>query len=145
MTPALRFALEPDVQQHRLRSRLLVDRTPAATWLPGRRLVRQFITVAGHLLITDFDCPCDETTSIILLDERFRAVSWRSMGTLFSLLPVVDATFRVRSVRWADPHHFAVHGDHEEDSFAFTIRRQHIPFLYPRLGMRRLGHARTSE
>lgn len=108
-----------------LRSTLFADGRTTGVWIPGTRLVRQFSTERGFVLLTDYDAMFEETTSVILLDARPRAVSWRSLGVLFSFLPAHDTGFRV-------------HGEGAAGRYWFQIRRHSMPYLFPRLAMRRV-------
>ena len=50
-----------------LRTRLFVDGNQSETKVPGYVLLHQFQTDFGYLLITDCDCPFEETTNFIFL------------------------------------------------------------------------------
>lgn len=140
MTPIHRFQLQPDGRPEGLRSDVLFDGKPAHMRLPGKRLVAQFATQDSFLLITDYHDAAEESTCVILLDERLKPVSWRSIGPVFSFMESIDAGFSVRKVEWKSPTQFELHSYNNADSFGFTIRRRGVRYLFPRLGMRRLEH-----
>lgn len=138
MTPAptRRFTLERHPGAYETwppRSRLYADGRPTATRVPGYTLLHQFEVEGGYLLVTDHDCPHEEATAFILLDRGLRARSVRQLGAMY-------ATFLLTGLRWigrtrlvasfGDDHHVRV-----------TIRPWGIPFLRPRLSVRRIRTA----
>lgn len=57
-----------------LRSRLLRDGEPWPLTLPGRFMLRQYVTVDGYLFVTDYGCLYEEITNFILADEGCKRV-----------------------------------------------------------------------
>lgn len=65
--------------------------------VPGFVLLHQFRVGVETLLITDWDCPYEEATEVMLLDAAHRLVARRSFGAMYSSwalreVEVVDAT-----------------------------------------------------
>lgn len=133
-----RFSLAPLTGTNRLhgeRSQLCVDGQLTPTVVPGKVLLHQFHIPAGLLLATDYDCPHEETANFILLDETYKIVSQRSLGTpAFTFVP--NCSYLLKDIEWLDDWHFLTipYGDTGE-KWHFTIRRRGIPFLYPQLTM----------
>ncbi len=51
-----------------LKTQLLINQQPTQTYLPGYQLLHQFQLTSGeYLLITDWDCPFEEATEVLLL------------------------------------------------------------------------------
>lgn len=109
-----------------MRSRLWVDGTPTRVKVPGYNLIGQCELAAGQLLVTDLDCPFDETTFFLLLSPRWRV---RSCTSLRHLL--------VRSVVPVGPDEVEVSffGDRHLPR-RLGLRRHSIPFLLPKLAWR---------
>ncbi|WP_374594048.1 hypothetical protein [Aquabacterium sp.] len=135
MIPITRFSLagfDAPSAKAAMRARLLSDGGPTSTRLPGRRVVSQFALDRGYLVATDFDDPWEEWTFVSLLDERFRLLSCRrlgSWGTAFA-----SKTFSLKAIEWVDACHFvAVPFDEADGRYQFAIRAWGIPFLWPRL------------
>lgn len=64
--------------------------------VPGFVLLHQFRVGVETLLITDWDCPYEEATEVMLLDATHRQVARRSFGAMYSSwalrqVEVVDA------------------------------------------------------
>ena len=96
-----RFALLPSGGV----SRLVSDGRATSVHLPGITLLDQFETSAGYLLVTDHDCPFEETFHFLLLDRDLRIRAHRSLGAGFSFVP----GNQVRSLEkliWEDDQHF---------------------------------------
>ena len=68
-------------------SQLISDGQVTSVGVPGIEILHQFDTVAGYLLVTDHDCPFEETFHFILLDQHLRIRSRRSLGAGFSFVP----------------------------------------------------------
>jgi hypothetical protein len=84
-------------------------------------ILDQFATATGYLLVTDEDCPFEETFHFILLDENLHVRAHRSLGARFS-----------------DDRHFLAFLTGPAERWRFTIRPSGIPFLRPRLTATRL-------
>jgi len=118
-----------------LRSRLIVDGKPSRRKLPGYSICGQFEIADGYLIVTDYDCPYEETTNFLLLDRQLRVLSRCSIGALFSFIPLGGSS--LERIEWEDDSHFvATFG--EDDAWRFTIRRFHVPFLFPKLKKKRV-------
>jgi hypothetical protein len=120
-----------------LDSLLIADGEATSERLPGVEILEQFEIIAGYLLVTDYDCPFEETFHFILLDRDLRTVSRRSLGARFSFVP--DGRIHLlQELRWEDDWHFVVILTDCPERWRFTIRKFGIPFLHPRLDLNRL-------
>lgn len=115
------------------RTRLLIDGRPSRVLLPGYSLLHQFQIPQGYLLVTDCDCPFEETTCFILLDRHKRLHSYR-------MLFVPYGSFNLEKFEWLDNRQAQATfwGD---DIWRLTIRNLGIPFLLPRLHLQQLNDA----
>lgn len=138
MNRITRFSLEKHQGPYAkwpLRSRLFVDGQATRIRVPGYSLIHQFEIPRGYLLVTDADCPFEETTSFILLSKSLRLLSCR-------MLLVPYGSFNLDRLEWIDDSRlWAVF--HDEDYWLVTIRSWGIPFLLPRLRLRRRRHTRS--
>jgi hypothetical protein len=136
MKPIARFALErhDGAYEHRpLQSRLIADGKPTEVRLPGYDLLHQFEISSGYLLITDYDCPFEESTHFVLLGKDLRLLSSRSLGAPY-------ASFLLKGVESMDDHHLTA-VFHGEDRWRITIRPWGIVYLWPRLKLERCRDA----
>lgn len=77
-TPQQRFSLakhEGPYERWPVKTALLCDGLPTGTQIEGYVIEAQYRCEAGHLLITSFDCPFEESNSFTLLDERFQVLA----------------------------------------------------------------------
>ena len=130
--PIDRFALQTHPGPYQSwpgHSRLIVDGELLRTAVPGYVLLRQFALPDGYLLITDFDCPFEESTSFVLLNAQLWVLSHRTLGGMY-------ASYLLKRVRWVNEReliaNFIEHGD-----WRLTIRARSVPYLRPRLALRR--------
>jgi len=105
--------------------------------VPGISLRDQFETPAGYLLVTDQDCPFEETFHFILLDRDARVRAHRSLGARFSFVPGNQARTLERLV-WEDDRHLVAVLTGPAERWRFTIRPSGLPFLAPRLTATRI-------
>ncbi|MGL6289296.1 MAG: hypothetical protein ACRC2H_01250 [Silanimonas sp.] len=64
-----------------LRTALLhADGRPTGVDVPGYVLRKQYQVGSEWLLVTDWDCPFEEATEVLLLDHRLRRVAHRGFG-----------------------------------------------------------------
>ena len=126
-----RFALlEPESTSGN--SRLVADGQMTSIHVPGIAILDQFETSVGYLLVTDHDCPFEETFHFLLLDRNLRIRAHRSLGAGFSFVP----GNQVRSLEkliWEDDQHFLAVLTGPTERWRFTIRPSGIPFIHPRL------------
>jgi hypothetical protein len=128
-----RFSLESHAGPYEkwpLRTRLLIDGTPSATSIPGYSLLHQFSLLDGYLLITDDDCPFEEATHFILLDPALRLRSRRTLSVPYG-------SFLLQGFEWLNDSE-AIATFYQDDAWQLTIRAWGIPFLRPRLQLRRV-------
>lgn len=96
-----------DDTQRPLRTPLLhADGRPVGCSIPGCVLLHQFRVGTDCLLITDWDCPYEEVTEVLLLDAAHRPVGHRRLGGLYASwclrrVDVVDAR-RLRLAFYGD-------------------------------------------
>lgn len=112
-----------------LRSRVLVNGKPTFARIPGYTLLHQFEIDGGYLLITDCDCPFEETTSFILLSKSNRVLS-------FQMLFEPYGSFLLKRIDWIDGANIKA-TFYENDTWLLTVRHRGFPFLRPRLWLRR--------
>lgn len=126
------FSLERHVGEYSTwpqRSRLIQKGTKLALTLPGYDLIRQYDTVNGYLFVTDYDCPFEEATCFILVDKKIRRIlSERSFSGMY-------ADYWLQDLIWQGERNFTAILSAE--AVAFTIRSLYIPYIYPKLGVRR--------
>ena len=121
-----------------LRTRLLVNGEPSRTRLPGYTLLRQFATDYGFLLVTDYDCPFEETTNFILLDSE-------SMGiTSYRQFFVPYSSFSLDTFEWIDRESAQV-TFYKDDRWLLTLRPGGIPFISPRLRFQRVRSSEAAD
>lgn len=78
-----RFSLskhEGPYEQWPVTTALLCEGAPTGTQIEGYVIEAQYLCVAGHLLITSFDCPYEEANRFTLLDERFQVLATTELG-----------------------------------------------------------------
>jgi hypothetical protein len=133
MTPTVtsRFCLERHQGPYEtwpLRSRLLDEGRPTRLSLPGYDLIRQYQIDAGYLLVTDYDCPFEESTNFLLLSDDLHPLSRRRLGAPY-------ASLSLEAIEWLDEQRFVaiMHGGHR---WLGAIRPWGIPFLLPRLRLK---------
>ena len=133
MNATNRFSLETHAGPYEswpLRSRLILDGTPSGLKVNGYVLLHQFETTAGFLLVTDYDCPFEESVNFVLISKDLRKVlGERSVGAMYG-------TFLLESVTWNDERHFAATFMGIEGRWDFRIRDWSLPVIFPRLKMR---------
>lgn len=88
LSPIDRFSLEshtgPYAEWPRT-TRLLRDGARTQTSVPGYALLRQYALPDGRaLLITDWDCPYEEATEVLLLGPDDRLLARRSFGAPYA-------------------------------------------------------------
>lgn len=120
-----------------LDSPLVADGELTSARVPGVEILEQFEIIAGYLLVTDYDCPFEETFHFILLDHELRTISRRSLGARFSFVPD-SGVHLLQEVRWEDDWHFVVILTERPERWRFTIRKFGLPYLRPRLSISRL-------
>ena len=133
MQTTSRFALESHAGPYEkwpLRSRVIVDGEPSPTVIPGYCLLDQFKIPGGYLLITDYDCPFEEATSFVLLGFSSELLSHRTLGVPYG-------SFNLEQIDWMDEMTAEV-VFWENDRWLLTLRPWGIPFLRPRIHLRRI-------
>ncbi|MCS0629687.1 hypothetical protein NX786_10120 [Telluria mixta] len=100
--------------------------------VPGIAILDQFETSAGYLLVTDQDCPFEETFHFVLLDHDLHIRAHRSLGAAFSFVPGTQVR-TLEDVVWEDDEHFLAILTGPAERWRFTIRQSGIPFIHPRL------------
>lgn len=128
-----RFSLERHQGEYEnwpLRTRLYVDGNPTKTHVPGYSPLHEYQTPSGYLLITDYDCPFEEATSFILLSHDFRLLSYRTLSVPYGSFNLDRVELINNCCFWAVFY--------ENDYWLVTIRPWGIPFLRPRITLRRV-------
>ena len=82
-------------------SQLILDGQITSARVPGIQILHQFDTFAGYLLVTDHDCPFEETFHFILLDRHLHIRSHRSLGAGFSFVPT-SGVRTLEKLEWED-------------------------------------------
>lgn len=113
-----------------LETPLLLNGQPLQAKLQGYNLLHQLEHSAGHLLITDFDCPFEEAICFTLLNPQHERISQRVWGAPY-------ASF------WLDELFESQAGtlccDVSGVLLELTLRPWHIPYLLPKLKFHRLS------
>jgi hypothetical protein len=125
-----RFTLQPRSTSGN--SRLIADGQVTSVHVPGTAILDQFETSAGYLLVTDQDCPFEETFHFILLDRNLHVRSRRNLGAGFSFVPGSQVR-TLEELVWEDDRHFVAILTGPTERWRFTIRQPGIPFIHPRL------------
>jgi hypothetical protein len=118
-------------------SRLVLDGQVTSIHVPGITILDQFETFAGYLLVTDQDCPFEETFHFILLDRDLHLRAHRSLGAAFSFVPGSQVRTLEKLV-WQDDRHFVAILTGPTERWRFTIRQSGIPFMHLRLTATRI-------
>ena len=113
-------------------SQLILDGQITSARVPGIQILHQFDTFAGYLLVTDHDCPFEETFHFILLDRHLHIRSHRSLGAGFSFVPT-SGVRTLEKLVWEDEQNFLATLTGPLERWRFTIRRFGVPFVHPRL------------
>lgn len=131
--PISRFSLETHsglYESWPVESRLLLDGESTRATVHGHSLLHQFETDDGYFLVTDMDCPFEETTHFTLLSQSLRVLSSRFLGWPYQ-------SWLLSGFRVVDAHNFeATFGENEK--WSISIRDWGIPYVYPRIGMQRV-------
>ena len=99
MRPINRFALDADgpaLDPEATHAALFVDGALTRYKLEGVRLVDQYETDSGYLLVTDCDCPYEELTVVTLLDKGFKPLDSKLLGKFVYVFP--SRTFAVQRI-----------------------------------------------
>jgi hypothetical protein len=113
-------------------SQLVSGGTVTRVSVPGIELLDQFETAAGYLLVTDHDCPFEETFHFLLLDRDLHIRTRRSLGAGFAFVPGSQAR-TLEQLVWEDDLHFLAVLAGPAERWRFTIRHAGIPLIHPRL------------
>lgn len=134
MIPIDRFSLERHAGEYKdwpPRTRVLVDGQPTELFISGFVLLHQFRVDDGYLLVTDYDCPFEEMTVFALVSPDLRLLSQRMIGMMYE-------SFLLTGLEWIGPREFvASFGD--DFRLRGTLRPRGIPYLRPRIGIRRVA------
>ncbi|MEN3113061.1 hypothetical protein ACFONG_15840 [Uliginosibacterium paludis] len=110
-----------------LRTMLLANGSATSLTLPGYSLLRQFEIAPGYLVVTDEDCPFEESTHFIILNKNLtKILSERSIFRPYE-------SFQLASIEWIHEHRFTAMFQRHPETWDFTIRNWSIPFLFPLL------------
>jgi hypothetical protein len=78
------FSLQTHTGEYKtwpLETQLYLNENPTKTYLPGFQLLHQFELSAGEfLLITDWDCPFEEATEVLLLSADLQLLDRHKFG-----------------------------------------------------------------
>lgn len=139
MQPIDRFALEPHAGPYErwpLDSRLRDGGVACDARVPGYVIEAQYATPLGTLLVTSWDCPFEESSSFVLLDDALRVVAHRELLSPYASW-LLDA-------HWPEGEDTLVL-HYQRDAF---FRLQVLPPArwwprWPRLRLRRVRHWRA--
>jgi len=144
MQPVERFALvthQGPYETWPVQTPVLVDGQASSLTIPGFNLLRQYETTAGYVLVTDFDCPFEEAICFVLVSKDLRTVlGEHTVGQWYN-------SYWLEEIVWQDAEHFfATFHDLPDYRFYFTLRKRHIPLIYPRIGVvRRRFHPKSGQ
>lgn len=137
MIPIHRFSLEKHAGEYKhwpLLTRVLADGRPADLRIPGYVLLHQFEMDDGYLLVTDYDCPFEEATVFVLVSRGMRTLARRTVGVMYDSVVLTG-------LEWASPREL-VATFNDGVPMRVTIRRRGIPYLWPRISIRRMAPLR---
>ncbi len=80
-------------------------------------------------MVTDYDCVFEEAITVSLLDKALKPISSRTLGGPYG-------SYLFKNIAWSSPHSFVLQTSSGE-SWKFVIRPWGIPFLRPRLDMKK--------
>lgn len=113
-----------------LRTRLFVNGEASNVKVPGYVLLHQLQTDFGYLLVTDCDCPFEETTNFILLDPKsLKIVSCRQCFAPYG-------SYNLQSFKSIDGNS-AMITFYNDDDWLLSVYPRGIPFFKPRLRLTR--------
>ena len=116
---------------------LLVDGKPAGIAIEGLKLVDQFDTGRGYLLVTDYNDPWEEQTVVTLLDAEFEQLDKKRLGKFFGVFP--SRTFSVRTID-IDGEPLLFQGSGPEEG-CYLVGVADVPrLLGPRVGLKASWH-----
>lgn len=115
------------------RSRLIVDRQLIGTAIPGYVLLRQYALPDGYLLITDFDCPFEESICFALLNLKLQLVSHRTLGGMYT-------SYLLKRVQWQNERELVASFIDRSD-WRLSIRPWSVPYLWPKLSLTKIDAA----
>jgi len=129
---AIKMRGEPyDSLSHR--SRLIVDGQLTSFSVPGHTLLHQFETSSCYLLVTDYDCPFEESVCFVAISKDIRrTLDSRCVGAPY-------ASYLLKDIHWTDERHFYATFVDRTDRWSFSIREHEIPMLRRKLKMIRLS------
>lgn len=94
MTPTTLFSMQThtgDYQKWPLETLLLKNALPTQTYLPGYQILHQFQLNSGeYLLISDWDCPFEEATEVLLLSAKLALIARHSFGVPYGSFNLKD-------------------------------------------------------
>lgn len=116
---------------------LLVDGKPVGMALEGVKLVDQFDTGNGYLLVTDYDDPWEEQTVVTLLDAQLKQLAKKRLGKFLYVFP--SRIFSVKSID-IDGKSLLLQGS-SPDEGCYRIEVANVPNLFGvRMGLRASWH-----
>jgi hypothetical protein len=113
-----------------LKSRLIVDGALTDVRVTGYSLLHQFEIPNGFLLVTDYDCPFEESTNFTLLSRELRVISRRSIGGAY-------CSFLLDKIEWLDDRNL-IAVFYQDDRWKISIGARGIPYLRPRISAKRM-------
>ncbi len=138
MTPVSIFSLDPLPRKDSpVKSLLQINGVPTDLSIRGCRLLRQFETSDGFLLVTDFDCPFEESTCFTLINHAVDEIlSWKEVVSPY-------VSYWLKDITWANDRQFTAYFEGCDDAWKFTIRPWGVPVVWPRLRMKRWSAIRV--
>lgn len=133
MIPIDRFSLEQHAGEYKdwpLRTRVLLDGQPTDLFIPGYVLLHQFAVDDEYLLVADCDCPFEEATTFALVSPDLRLLSRRTLMVMYD-------SFLLTGLEWTAPRQLVASFD--DFHVRVTLRRRGIPYLWPRISIRRIA------
>ena len=141
--PITRFSLTPlgvPYEAWNGKTQLLCDGVLTPYFVDGCDLKAQFQSGDYYVLAAEHDCAFEEAVSVTLLAKDFKPLARSTVPHI--LYPVVGApSYWFDKLVWKSARSFELHIKDLSHHFLYTIRDFSIPFVYPRLGKRRVYHA----
>lgn len=141
--PITRFSLAPltvPYEEWKGKTQLLCDGAATAFFIEGCDLKAQYQCGDHYLLVTEYDCPYEESVTVTLLNRDFKPIASSTHPQTW--YPVVGGpSYFFEKIVWNDARHFELHIEKLPHHFQYSIRDFSIPFLCPRLSKRMVRKA----
>ena len=112
-----------------LKSKLFYDNKDTGRKIPGFSLRYQFKVGNETLLITDWDCPFEEVTEILILNGAFKIISHKRIGGWYY-------SWLLHGIEYVGDKQFLLFFG--EVTYKLTIRPNHFPWLLSKVRLEKI-------